>query len=813
MLQNYLLTAYRDAKRNKTSSAINLIGLSAGIAAFLLIYHFVLFEKSYDSFHEQAASIYRVPFIWESLAKGNVSELYASNVPAFGPALKNDFPQVVAYARLFDVHTLIPYCVLTYVNEAGTKITYNESKGYYADPGFLSMFSFPLLWGDKASVLLQPQSIVLTKSTAYKYFGKYNPIGKTIGIKNGREQLNYMVTGVLEDIPANSHLQFDFLLSFASLGNGSVNQSWVWSQFYTYIQLQKGANPKDLEAKLPTFLKKYNGEECEYEVFLQPVEDIHLTSHLRYETSINGSERTVNFLLIIAFLILMIAWINYINLSSAKALERAREVGVRKAIGASRRQLFTQFLLQAFLSNALAIALAIGLIAISLPLYITRATGGVIDIFMFFQASFWLTAGMVMMIGSMISGLYPALLLSSYKPVEALKGKLKNTPWSLLVRKLLVVGQFASCVSLSIFTLVVLKQFNFMRSQDLGIKIDQTLVLQLTGGEEPGSKKSIDYFKGEALKIPQVSNSTFSSSIPEKEITITRGMKRGNGEPKGNTNFFFVGIDENFTNFYDIKLLAGRSFTKQHVAADKGHSVVVNQEALQILQIASPEQAIGEKVLVNGEPPALHIVGVIENYHNKSLDQPIEPIVLYLDTLGEGYISLQLQGSTNVTSTLQRVESAYKAAFGDEPLNYFFLDDFFNRQYQSEKRNVAVFTSFAILAILIACLGMIGLTTYAISGRMKEIGVRKVLGANTSQLVRLLLKDLMQTIWVASILAWPVAYLAASLYLDHYPYRIKISWLYFFIPSVGVGILALMAILYQTLQAARTTPTTFLKNR
>jgi putative ABC transport system permease protein len=810
MLHNYLLTAFREARRNKLFTGINLTGLGTGLAAFLVIVQFVLFEKSYDTFNQNAGHIYRVPFSWEPLSRGNTGELYASNVPAFGPALANDFPEVAAYTRMFHIHTIVPYCVLTYVNKSGNKVSFNESKGYYAEPAFLSMFSFPLTEGDKASALREPKAIVLTKSAATRYFGRENPVGKKLDIQNEGPSGTYTVTGILEDVPRNSHLQFDFLLSYASLGTGSVQKSWVWSQFYTYVQLRPGTNPKALEAKLPAFLKKYNGEKCEYEVFLQPLQSIHLTSHLRFETSVNGSERTVNFLLIMAGLILVIAWVNYVNLSSARALERARETGVRKAIGAGRPALFAQFLVQAFLANGMALLLAMVLTIVAIPLYVSRVTGGIIDFSLFVRPSFWLLALGAWIVGSLLSGLYPAMLLSSYKPVEALKGKIRHTAGGLYTRKLLATTQFVASIALAIFTGVVLAQFYFMRNQDLGIRLEQTLVLRTPGATEPGSGGSLDYFRQEVTKSAAVQGVTFSSAIPGREITTTRGMKRRNGEPKGNTNFFLVGVDEKYIPYFGLELLAGRGFSENFAATDKGRSVVLNEQALKVLGLESPEGAIGEKVLLNGRPPELTITGVIKDYHNKSLEHPIEPIVMYPDSLGEGYLSVRIQVKDNLPVTLSAVEKAYGKAFPGQPLDYFFLNEFFNQQYQQEARNVEVFTFFAVLAILIACLGLIGLTTYAIAGRTKEIGVRKVHGADTFAVARLLLKDLMLTVLIANLMAWPLSWWVVRFWLEHYAFRLPLSPVYFLVPGAAVSVIALLSVLYQTLKAARTRPAAFL---
>jgi putative ABC transport system permease protein len=813
MLHNYLITSLRDARRNKLFTAINLAGLGTGLAAFLVIAHYVQFERSFDAFHARADRLYRVPFSWEPLARGKTDQVYASNVPAFGPALQADFPEVEAYARLFHVHTLLPYCVLTYTDGAGKKTSFDESAGYYADPSFLTMFTFPLEEGNPATALREPQSIVLTRAAARKYFGRENPVGKTLHVQNGTPSGPYTVTGILADVPPNSHLQFDFLFSYASLGSGSVQKSWVWSQFYTYVQLRPGTDPAALTARLPAFLRKHNGEKCDYETFLQPVRSIHLHSHLRYETSVNGSAWTVGFLLGMGVLILVIACVNYVNLASAKALERVREIGVRKAIGAGRLALFYQFLLEAFLATAAGLVVALALIALSIPLYLRGVTGGMIDFALLARPGFWALAGAVGLAGALLSGTYPALLLSAYRPVEALKGKATAGRGGLGLRRVLVTGQFAASVTLAILTGVVLGQFRFMRSQDLGIHLAQTLVVKTSGAPDSTGRGGLAYFRQELRRLPAVRDVTFSTAVPGQEITTSRGMKRLNGMPEGDTNFFLVGVDEHFTGFYGLELLAGRAFSPGYVARDQDRSVVVNERALEVLQLDDPARAVGEKVKIHGNPAELTIVGVLRNFHHKSLQNPHEPLVLYLHPYRKGYLSLQLRPGTRLATVLPALERVYRAAFPDTPFDYFFLDDYFHRQYRQEERNAEVFTAFAALALLIACLGLVGLTAVAITGRLKEIGVRKVHGAGTGHVAALLLRDLLRTVVLAGLVAWPLAYLLSTRWLAGYAFRMPLGWAYFVVPLAGVAAIALLCILYQTLKAARTRPAAFLREQ
>jgi putative ABC transport system permease protein len=510
-------------------------------------------------------------------------------------------------------------------------------------------------------------------------------------------------------------------------------------------------------------------------------------------------------------LVLVIACVNYVNLASAKALERVREIGVRKAVGAGRLALFGQFLLQAFLANAAALGLAVGLIALAVPVYLRRVTGGAVDFSLLGSPSFWALAAVVVVAGTLLSGTYPALLLSTYRPVEALKGKVTSTGGGLRLRQVLVTGQFAASVTLAILTGVVLGQFRFMRSQDLGIDLAQTLVVRITDGHD--ARDRMDYFEQEIRRSPAVREVAYSTAVPGQEITTSRGMKRLDGEPKGDTNFFLVGVDAHFARLYGLELLSGRAFSPEHATRDRGRSVVVNERALEELQLQDPARAVGEKVKIHGSPAELTIVGVLKNFHHKSLQNPHEPLVLYLDTLRKGYYSLQLAPGTRLATALPALERTYRAAFPDGPFDYFFLDDYFNRQYRQEERNAEVFTGFAGLALLVACLGLVGLTAFAIRSRMKEIGVRKVHGAGTGHVAALLLRDLLRTVGVAGLVAWPLAYLLTSRWLAGYAFRLPLGWAYFVAPLAGVAAVALLSVLYQTLKAARTRPAAFLREQ
>ena len=816
MLTNYFKIALRNLLKNKVFSIINVFGLAIGMAACLLILRYVFFESSYDTFHRGGDRLYRVAL--QSSIFGDAADVSVANHPAVGRTLAEEFPEVTNFTRLFPVSIWMQTLAVQVMSEQGQRETYIEEYGYVADTAFLSLFSFPLLAGDPASALREPNTVVLTAPTAQKYFGSTDVVGRNLYMGGDDEPMR--VTGVLADIPENTHLRFDLLVSAATMAwldsNSEGEYNWKWPEYYTYVQLAPGTDPTTVEAKFPAFIAQHMGAiEQKYgftsRFFLQPVADIHLHSNYLKEIKSNNSQTTVTFLLLIGCLIVLIAWVNYVNLSTAKATERAREVGIRKVAGAHRRELVGQFLLESFFINALAVVLSLGIVQGAWPFFRQLTGRGLDNAF-----GWWLEApfgGILvgfLLIGTLLSGVYPAVVLSSFQPLQVLKGKLYHAGASrggvrFSLRQGLIVFQFLVSIVLMAGTLGAYQQLSYMRSQSLGFDQEQLLVVKA-----PSLRDSTFLSKSEALKAAwqqdaAVGDVTLSSEIPGKEIQAPTDFRRASAASEDLKVTYIVGVDEDFLSTYGMYLVAGRFFDRER-PADRG-TVVLNEQAIALLGYASPEEALGERVYVwRGGDFEGEIIGVLENHHQRSLNHDYDPILMFYDGhVPPNYFSLKVS-TDEVSKAMDRVEAEYARFFPDNPVTYFFLDDFFDQQYQADRRFGRVFTLFAVLAIFIACLGLFGLATYTAQQRTKEIGIRKVLGASVSGIIALLSQDFIKLVLVASLLALPIAYLGMHRWLESYAFRIDVSGWFLVVPVVVVSLIALLTVSFQTVKAAFANP-------
>ena len=798
MLRNYLKIAYRNLLKNKVFSLINILGLAIGIAASLLILQYVSFELSYDDFHEKAERIYRVRFDRIYPDKHDKS---AGLTAAAGPALQEEFPEIEVYTKIWSVYG---NNVLTYDEKK-----FKENQLYFADSSFFSIFSYPLLKGDPATALAAPNTIVLTVNMAQKYFGQDDPMGKFIDLFGPYGKQSFLVTGVLQNPPENTHLKFNALCSFQTLvniTNGEAANTWRWNAFLTYLLLSPEADAQKLQAKLPDFVEKYYApmmaeQDIKFELLLQPLQDIHLHSHLRMESESNGNVEVVTFLTIIAFFILLIAWVNYINLSTAKSVERAREIGIRKVAGAKKNQLIGQYLLEALLLNLLGIGLALTCVQFTLP-YFEVLTGKPLAFNFWKNYSFWGVLAGFTVLSTLLTGLYPAWMLSSFVPVKVLKGNISRSARGILVRKGLVIFQYVMSAILITGTLVVFKQLQYMQNEKLGFDKEQMLIV-----EAPSMADSTYGSRQESFKTSMLSNSniyqmTVSTSIPGEEIGwVNNGVGRQGSDPKDRTSCHFVQVDDDFFNAYQIDLIAGRNFSAEY--GNEGRAVILNKATVELLGFESVEKSVGQDLYVDDD--TFHIVGVAANYHQRSLNQEYYPMVFHFSLYGRSYYSLKVN-TRNLPETLSFIEKQWEANFTGNPFHYFFLDDFFNRQYQSDQRFASAFMLFAALAIFIACLGLFGLSSYTVVQRTKEIGIRKVLGASVQNILTLLSWDFIRLVCIASLLALPVAYLVMQKWLANYAFRINIGWGLLLVPVVMVLLIALLTVSFQTIKAALSNP-------
>ncbi len=818
MFQNYLKIAFRNLVKSKAFSAINAFGLALGLAACFLIMQYVLFELSYDQFHQDGDRIYRV------IHDVNETKSAATH-PGVGPALEADFPEVEAYARA--VHQSIfmgDIAAWSYVDEVGNTKVFNEEHVYSVDPSFLTMFSFPFIYGDPAQALDDVSSVVISETVAEKFFGAENPLGKTLLLDGGR---SLTITGVFKDVSENSHIKFDILVSyFARSGWGdswNPNWDWRWPEFFTYVRLTPSADPQQLETKLPEFVSKYLGDVTEelgweYRFRLQPILDIHLKSpNLTKEREVHGNEQTIYFLTLIAVLILVIAWINYINLSSSKSIERAREVGLRKVVGASKSQLVVQFLLESVLLNFLAIVLALIIVVVALP-YFNQLTGKNIgtslwELNLLHDTRFWLVLVSIVLLGSCLAGLYPALVLSSFRAVTVLKGKFFRSGTGIVMRKTLVGAQFVISVALIAGTLMVFKQVSFMRNQDLGYEQEQLLVVKSPRVADSTYRHRLETFKTELKRDPNIQNMAPSSEIPGKLISQMNGIRNRDESVEANVSAFHFYIDQEFIDTYSFELVAGRNFREEDRLQSRFEGVnpvpvMINEKLLASLGYQSAEEAIAQLIYFGLGPKDWEgeIVGVIKNHHQRSLKDDYDPI-LFFPVLGFSgqYFTIKLN-MQNPTKTVAFVEDQYESAFPGNAFEYFFLDDYFDRQYAADQQFGRVFGLFSGLALIVACLGLFGLATFMISQRVKEIAIRKVLGATLSSMVYLFSKDFIRLILLANIIALPLVYLGVQHWLNNFAFQVNIGWLIFLIPATILLIISLSTVGFQTIKTGSTNP-------
>lgn len=800
MLRNYLKIALRNLLKNKIFSFINILGLAIGMAACLLILQYVTSELSYDEFHTNKDNIYRLK--QNRYNKGVLSTEWAAGCAAVGLAVKEAFPEVEEYAKLMSTQGVVIY------NEApGGPISFKEEKMYFATASFLPMFSFDLVQGDEATALQEPFKAVISESAAQRYFKDENPIGKRISV-NDRDE--YEITGVFKDVPENSHLKFNFLLSFETFVKWvgeEAHTAWQWDGFYNYIALQPGTDPKALEEKIPALVEQKAGEELRQydagmEFFLQPLTDIHLYSNYMMEAEVNGDGEAVYALLIIAFFIIVIAWVNYINLSTARSIDRAKEVGVRKVMGSIRPQLIRQFLFESIILNTLAVVLSM-LLVLATYRYFNTLTGKEMTLSLFTTASFWLVVAGFFVIGAFLSGTYPAFVLSSFKPVSVLKGKMSSSKNGVMMRKLLVVVQFTASVFLITGTLTVYRQIMYMQNQDLGVAIDQALVIEAPSViDDSVYADRIQAFKTELLGNSLVKTATASTAVPgSKPGWNAGGIRLIHQDDREGNQYRVIGIDYDFVDAFQLKIIEGRNFSRSFGTDES--AVLFNESAVKLMGFEDPEKALNQEIFFWGD--TFQIVGVVKDYHQESLKANFDPLIFRLIPASQDYFSLKIEAA-DISETMAFVQETWHQYFPGNPFEYFFLDEHFNKQYQADLQFGKVFGFFAVLAIFVACLGLFGLSSFTATQRTKEIGIRKVLGASVSGIVTLLSRDLIKLVFIASLIALPMAYLVMQKWLQNYSFKIDISWWLLCVPVIAVLLIAVITVSFQTFKAAIVNP-------
>lgn len=804
MIKTYFKIACRSLLKRKDYSILNILGLAIGIASCLLIFRYVAYEKTYDDF-SKAGQIVRLRL--DTYQDGKLDWQSAAVYPPFGPAMKKDFPEVEDYCRL-------ALAELSLSNDE-RNVKFNERRGYYADASFLSMFDVEMLQGNSENMLNGLDKIALSAGMAKKYFGNENPIGKVLTYHTPFFTRAFQVTGVFKP-PVHSHLVINYLISYPTIGSfrsqfGDNSRpeetSWGWYQFYTYLLLRKGTDIKKLEAKFPSFCDRHvnnidwkKASNTRHEAYLIPLKDIHLQSHYMQEAEANGNEHSVSFLYLLGFLIPGIAWVNYVNLSTARSLERAKEVGVRKVIGARRMGLIFQFLAEGILFNLVSFVLALIIAYLASPLFSSLTDDAGVRHF-YLPARYWMILGTVFITGALLSGIYPAFVLSGFKPITVLKGLFKNSSGGQAIRKTLIVVQFATSVVLIAGTIIVYQQVSYMRSQPLGVNIGQTLVLEgARSVKDSVYQGSFQPFRNDVLQLPGVKSIAVSTSVMGQENTWSNEVARPGASSANSVNLDFLGVDYDFIPAYEMKMAAGRNFSSDFPS--DSNAAILNETAVRMLGFKSPQQAINQKI---GNENGRLIIGVVKDYHTESLNKVIEPGLFILRLKARNFYSVKI-GSADVLPVIAGIRKKWNMYFPNDPFSYYFLDETFDKQYKADRQFGNAFGSFACIAIIIACIGLMGLSAYNVLQRTKEIGIRKVFGASVKSIVFILSKDLIYLVLIAFIIAVPVVWWVMQAWLQQFAYRIHISWWTFAIAGIIAFIIAFITVSFQSVKAAMANP-------
>jgi putative ABC transport system permease protein len=806
MIRNYLKIAYRNLVKNKLFSAINIFGLAIGIASCLLITLYVVDELSYDKFHEKSDRIYRLN---NDILYGGQDMRMAQTPDILAPTLKKDYPQVENYVRLYNGG---PYLI----KKPTVTNFIREENILFADSTVFEIFTFPLIAGNPKTALIDPGVIVISESASKRHFGTENPIGKTLNLDNRKD---YKITGVMKDIQQNSQIKADFFISMKSLdydwGNFLSNNHW------SYILLKEGTDPKTFDAIFDQVIAKHVEPQIKkvlgtsiaelkksgstFKFWMAPLTDIHLKSIQSQELSANGNIQYVYIFSIVALFVLLIACINFMNLSTARASQRAKEVGVRKVMGSERSQLMFQFFTECILVSFIALFIALILVIILLPFFNEISAKSLSINHLFTTKSLFIMCVMPIIVG-ILAGSYPAIFLSSFQPIQVLKGRFNLKGGSL--RNSLVVFQFASSIILIIGTIIIYRQINFIKNKNLGYNKDQILIIN----DAYALEKNAVSFKNEVLQLNGIKSGTLSGYLPtpsnrsngskwaEGHFDLKQGVMTQNWE-----------VDYDYLKTFDMKLVQGRNFSKEFGTDSMG--VIINETAAK--NFGFGENSINKGILTlkgnfDNQTETYRVVGVVKDFHFESMKSKIGAICMFLKP-SRGNVSFKLGQNAQIGSIIKQIENKWGQMAPGQPFTYEFMDDSFDNVYKNEQRIGKISLAFALLTILVACLGLFGLVTFVAEQRIKEIGIRKVLGASVGSILKLLSKDFIKLIIISIVIATPVAYFFMQKWLHDFEYRINIEW-WIFVATGAIAIaIALLTVSYQAIKAAIANPVKSLK--
>ncbi len=776
MFKNYFKIAVRNIQRHKVFSSINIMGLALGLACCIFIMLWIFDELAYDRFHENSNSIYRVEE--EIHYSGKIFKSMATS-PAVAPALKEEFPEIADASRYDPVKNIL--------------VRY-EDKMFYepdivtAEPSFFNIFSFEFIKGDKNSVLNDPHSVVITQDIAEKYFGDEDPIGKMLIFENTDQ---YMVNGVIETVPQNTHLRFNIIIPFSYITgrSGFDENNWRSSYISTYVKLNASTDKGYVNDKISQ-LHKEHVEDSDIEYYLQPVIDIHLYSNYG-----SGNIRYVYIFSATAALVLLIACINFMNLSTARSAKRAKEIGMRKVVGAQRKHIIKQFFGESLIMTFAALVFALGIVMILLPQF-NQLAGKQLSLMTASNiGNLILGLFIIMFVTGIMAGSYPALLLSSFRPIQTIRGSLSLGSGGTVFRKIMVLFQFSISIFLIIATITVKSQLSHMQNMNLGWEKEHLIYLNINDKILP----QYDVLKNELVGDSRILGVTLSRQLPGRFGNTLGNLRWEGKDPDYSISAHFNSIDYDFPETLGIGLTSGRTYSK-NFPSDTVNAVLINSE----FERAMGGRPAAGKPLWIGEQQ-FDIIGVMEDFHIQSARNKIEPTLLFLDPRGTRYIFIRIKPE-DISSTLTFLSDTWKTYLPDYPMEYNFMDETFNNIYRAESRMGVLFTYFTSLAILIACLGLFGLSAFMAQQRTKEMGIRKVYGASVPGIVVLLIREFLKWVVAANIIAWPLSWYLMNTWLQSFAYRIDIYWTVFILSGLSALMIAVLTVVFQALKAARTNP-------
>lgn len=807
MIYNYLKIAFRSLLKYRFIFFTNLFGLTVGFTCCLLIFVYILHETSFDQQHPKADQTYRVTRLFRNAETGATNLNLGAVAPPFAPYLTNDFKQIEGITRVLPTGSL----TLRYEDKM-----FREQNVYFADEQFFDFFAVDVKQGNRATALKEPYTVMLSEAIAHKYFGNDDPINKVVRLDN--QPTSFKVTGIYKAFSSNMHMHPAIMVSFNTLrdstiyGEKGLRTNWGNNSFFTYLRLPKNYDPASLQAQFPAFIDRHLGEHYASakasrwtELSLQKLTDIHLHSHMDAEIEENGDIRRVYIFSAIALFILLIACINYMNLATARSVLRAREIGIRKVVGAERKELIFQFLSESILITWLAMILAFILSWQMIPL-LNKVSGQTLSIGSLLRWEILVPILSAPFAVGLIAGIYPALFMSSFRPVKVLKGFMKTGGANISFRQVLVTTQFAVSIMLIIATAVVYRQLQYMQEKSLGFDRDHIVTM----GYDGGLSNRYEAFRGALLANTQIKNLGRSSRIPTGRLLDASGasLERGDTLAEVTADIKYLVADQDFIGTYGVKTLAGRSFSRDYGLDTAGY--IINEAAVKAMGLTSNEAAIGKNFSYGGRKGK--IIGVINDFHFESLHQKIIPLVLLMPTEGNyNRLSIKVSGN-NMPAALAHIEKTWKEFLPEVPFSYTFLDDRFADLYRAEQQQGTLFTIFASIAIVIACLGLFGLSAFAINQRIKEIGIRKVIGASVPSIVTLLSKDFLKLVAVATVISFPIAWYAMNNWLQDFAYRSTIPWWIFLGAGIIAVVIALGTISFQAIKAATANPVKSLRS-